>query len=95
MKRLPARKEGDTWLISSQDLKSYNKIRYCMQKSIREGELIFDKNKGHYSVAEVAKILRKDINQVYYLFIVKFFVALHFKPKTNLIMTSTSFISLK
>lgn len=67
MKRLDAKKEGDTWLISSKDLKNYNKNKYSREKSRREGELIFDKDKGFHSISAVAKILRKSLNQVYYL----------------------------
>lgn len=67
MKRIPARKENDTWLISMQDLKNYNKTRYSRTLSKRNGELIFDKKKGFFSAQEAAKILRKNIQQIYYL----------------------------
>ncbi len=67
MKRLEAVQEGGAWLVSTEQLKKYIKTKYCRSKSRVEGELIFDKNKGYYSISEVAKILRRSLNQVYYL----------------------------
>ncbi len=67
MKRLNARKDNDTWLIANEDLKEYIETRYSRSKSRREGELIFDKQKGYYSINEAAKFLNRNANHVYYL----------------------------
>jgi excisionase family DNA binding protein len=67
MKRLDAKKENGTWLISESALKEYSEKKYCRSKSRKEGELIFDKQKGFYSITEAAKILNKNVNHIYYL----------------------------
>lgn len=67
MKRLNASKENDTWLISESDLKEYFDNKYCRSKSRKQGELIFDKNKGFYSITETAEFLGKNTNHIYYL----------------------------
>lgn len=67
MKRLNAKKENNTWLISESDLKDYIDHRYSRSKSRKEGQLIFDKSKGYYSITEVAKMLGKNTNHIYYL----------------------------
>lgn len=67
MKRLNAKKENDTWLIADTDLKQYSESKYCRSKSRKEGELVFDKSKGFYSIAEAAKLLGKNTNHIYYL----------------------------
>ncbi|MFI0477791.1 MAG: helix-turn-helix domain-containing protein [Candidatus Rhabdochlamydia sp.] len=67
MKRLNATKENDTWLLSEKDLKEYSKNKYCRSNSRKEGELIFDKSKGYYSITEAAKFLGKNTNHIYYL----------------------------
>jgi excisionase family DNA binding protein len=67
MKRLNAKKENGTWLIAESDLKDYLENKYCRSKSRNEGELIFDKSKGFYSIAEAADYLGKNTNHIYYL----------------------------
>lgn len=67
MKKLNARKEGNTWLIEEKDLQEYLKYKYCRSKSHVDGELIFDKKKGYYSIADTAQFLDKSMNHVYYL----------------------------
>lgn len=66
-KRLIAKRQDDRWWISSKDLDLYRHNKYSRSNSRRDGELIFDKQKGFYSTCEVGKILRKNANQVYYL----------------------------
>lgn len=66
MNRLKARKENGCWLISDQDLQIFVDSKFSRSISKKDGELIFDKNKGHYSVSEVAKMLKKPRHQVYY-----------------------------
>lgn len=67
MKKLRARKENNSWLIEEKDLQEYLKYKYCRSKSHIDGELIFDKKKGFYSIADAAKFLGKTMNHVYYL----------------------------
>jgi excisionase family DNA binding protein len=67
MKRLNAKRENDTWLISESDLKEYNDKKYCRSKSRNDGELIFDKSKGFFSIGEAAKMLNRNTNHIYYL----------------------------
>lgn len=67
MKRLNARKENDTWLITNIDLQEYLGTKYSRCKSRNDGELIFDKSKGFYSITEAAKFLNKNTNHIYYL----------------------------
>lgn len=67
MKRLNASKENDTWLICESALKEYFDNKYCRSKSRKQGELIFDKNKGFYSITEAADFLGKNTNHIYYL----------------------------
>ena len=67
MKRLNAKRENDTWLISESELKDYNTHKYSRTKSRKEGVLIFDKSKGFYSIGEAAKFLGKNTNHIYYL----------------------------
>lgn len=67
MKRLNAKQENEIWLISERDLKEYSKTKYTRSKSRKNGELIFDKSKGFYSIYEAAKFLNKNTNHIYYL----------------------------
>lgn len=67
MKRLNAKKENDSWLIAEKDLDEYTKTRYTRSKSRKHGELIFDKSKGFFSIAEASKFLNKNTNHIYYL----------------------------
>lgn len=67
MKRLNASQESGTWLISDSALKEYSQSKYSRSKSRKEGELIFDKNKGYYSISDAAKLLGKNTNHIYYL----------------------------
>lgn len=67
MKRLNASKENETWLINESALKEYFDNKYCRSKSRKQGELIFDKTKGFYSISEAADFLGKNTNHIYYL----------------------------
>lgn len=67
MKRLNAKKYDNTFLITEKDLEEYTKTRYTRSKSRKNDELIFDKSKGFFSIAEAAKFLNKNYNQIHYL----------------------------
>jgi len=68
MKRLNATKDKSAqWRIYEKDLEEYCQKKYCRSKTIKHGELVFDKKKGFYSILEVSKILGKPTQHVYYL----------------------------
>ena len=67
-KKLKASKDGHSkrWTISLQDLEEYRKQRYSRSKSTFEGELLFDNQKGFYSVGQTAKMLGVPAQKIYY-----------------------------
>ncbi len=65
-KKLKARKETTRWTIHLDDLEAYRKQKYSRTKSMYNGELLFDPNKGYYSVNQVAEILGVPAQKVYY-----------------------------
>lgn len=54
------------WVISMQDLEEYRKTRYSREKSMYEGELLFDNDKGWFSVRQAASILKVPTQKIYY-----------------------------
>lgn len=54
------------WEIDLQDLEEYRKNKYSRSKSMFEGELLFDNNRGYYSVNQVAKLLGVPAQKIYY-----------------------------
>lgn len=65
-KKLKAQKDATRWLIRIEDLEDYRKNKYSRAKSTFDGELVFDNNKGYYSVNQVAKTLNIPAQKVYY-----------------------------
>ena len=69
-KRLKAIKSGQAttskWLIKPKDLEEYQKTKYTRKHSFFEGELLYDKNKGEFSIKEAAELLNVSVNRVYY-----------------------------
>ncbi|GAB5411357.1 MAG: hypothetical protein ChlgKO_04710 [Chlamydiales bacterium] len=65
-KKLKAQKDATRWLIRIEDLEDYRKNKYSRAKSTFDGELVFDNNKGYYSVNQVAKMLNIPAQKVYY-----------------------------
>ena len=67
-KKLKASKDAESkrWTISLADLETYRKQRYSRSKSTYNGELLFDNNKGFYSVGQTAKMLGIPAQKVYY-----------------------------
>jgi excisionase family DNA binding protein len=65
-KKLKARKEATRWLIRIEDLEEYRSSKYSRLKSTFEGELLFDNEKGFYSVNQAAKILGVPAQKIYY-----------------------------
>ncbi|MBM3198639.1 MAG: helix-turn-helix domain-containing protein [Chlamydiae bacterium] len=65
-KKLKAYKDSTRWMIDLADLDSYKQQKYSRTKSMFNGELVFDNNKGFYSVGQVAKILGVPAQKIYY-----------------------------
>lgn len=65
-KKLKASKGPTRWTINLNDLSEYRRQKYSRSKSTYEGELIFDNNKGFYSVNQVAKMLKVPVQKIYY-----------------------------
>jgi excisionase family DNA binding protein len=65
-KKLKAYKDTTRWTIDVEDLDAYRKQKYSRSKSIFDGELLFDNQKGFYSVNQVAKILGVPAQKIYY-----------------------------
>lgn len=66
LNKLRARKETTRWTIHLDDLEEYRKQKYSRTKSLHNGELIFDKTKGHYSVNQAARMLNVPAQKIYY-----------------------------
>lgn len=54
------------WEISVKDLEEYKANKYSRQKSIFEGEPLFDNEKGFFSVNQVAEVLKVPAQKIYY-----------------------------
>ncbi len=65
-KKLKASKDATRWTIDLEDLENYRKQKYSRTKSMFNGELLFDNNKGFYSVNQVAKMLNVPAQKIYY-----------------------------
>lgn len=65
-KKLKASKDATRWMIDLDDLENYRKHKYSRTKSMFNGELLFDNNKGFYSINQVAKILNVPAQKIYY-----------------------------
>lgn len=66
LKKLRAKKETSRWTIHVDDLEEYRRMKYSRTKSTFNGELLFDNNKGYYSVKQAAEMLGVPVQKVYY-----------------------------
>lgn len=64
--KLRAKKEATRWTIHLDDLEEYRRQKYSRAKSTYKGELLFDNQKGFFSVNQVAQILGVPAQKVYY-----------------------------
>lgn len=64
--KLKARKDSTRWTIDLDDLEEYRQNKYSRSKSTFDGELLFDNNRGFYSVNQVAKMLGVPAQKIYY-----------------------------
>jgi hypothetical protein len=65
-KKLKATKEATRWTIHVEDLAEYRNNKYSRTKSMFDGELLFDNNKGYFSINQVAKELGVPAQKIYY-----------------------------
>ena len=65
-KKLKAFKATTRWVINLNDLQEYTDGKYSRTKSMYEGELLFDNDKGYYSINQVAQILGVPAQKIYY-----------------------------
>lgn len=65
-KKLKARKDSTRWTIDLSDLEEYRRQKYSRAKSTFNGELLFDNDKGYFSVNQVAKMLGVPAQKIYY-----------------------------
>ncbi len=65
-RKLKASKDSTRWTINVKDLEEYRKNKYSRTKSIFDGELLFDNNKGYYSINQVAEMLNVPAQKIYY-----------------------------
>ena len=66
LNKLKAKKETTRWTIHLDDLDTYRKQKYSRLKSMFNGELLFDNNKGYSSVNQVASMLKVPNQKIYY-----------------------------
>lgn len=65
-KKLKASKDTTRWTINLEDLENYRRLKYSRTKSMYNGELLFDNQKGFYSVNQAAKMLNVPAQKIYY-----------------------------
>ena len=65
-KKLKAYKDTTRWTIDLDDLEAYRKQKYSRSKSMFDGELLFDNQRGFFSVNQVAKMLNVPAQKIYY-----------------------------
>jgi len=64
--KLRARKDTRRWMIDLADLREYKRLKYSRTRSLFDGELLFDNEKGFFSVNQAAKILNVPAQKIYY-----------------------------
>ncbi len=64
--KLKAQKNEARWTIKLEDLEDYRNNRYSRSKSTYEGALLFDNEKGDYSINQAAKLLGVPAQKIYY-----------------------------
>lgn len=66
LKKLKAKKESSRWSIHMDDLSEYRNQKYSRTKSTFNGELLFDNDKGYFSVKQAAEMLNVPVQKIYY-----------------------------
>ncbi|HEY2810054.1 MAG TPA: helix-turn-helix domain-containing protein [Rhabdochlamydiaceae bacterium] len=65
-KKLRAYKNPTRWIIDLDDLADYRKMKYSREKSVHNGELLYDNKKGFFSIQQASKMLNIPYQKVYY-----------------------------
>src|SRR3989344_2531559 len=65
-KKLKAHKDSTRWTIDLSDLEDYRRQKYSRTKSMFNGELLFDNEKGFYSINQAARMLGVPAQKIYY-----------------------------
>lgn len=63
--RLIAKFHEKNWYVTTADLESYRISKYNRDLRKRDGEYIFDLEKGHFSVQQVSKVLSAALGRPY------------------------------
>ena len=66
LNKLKATKSTTRWTIHVNDLEDYRNQKYSRMKSIFDGELLFDNEKGFFSINQVAEMLKVPTQKIYY-----------------------------
>ncbi len=66
LNKLKATKETTRWTINLEDLEEYRRQKYSRTKSVFNGELLFDNDRGFFSVNQVAQMLSVPAQKIYY-----------------------------
>jgi len=66
LKKLKATKDSSRWMIDIDDLMEYRNQKYSRSKSTYDGELLYDNEKGYYSINQAAKMLNVPAQKLYY-----------------------------
>ena len=66
MNKLKAKKMTTRWTINLDDLEDYRRQKYSRSKSVFNGELLFDNNKGYFSINQIAQMLSVPAQKIYY-----------------------------
>lgn len=66
LNKLKATKKTTRWTISLEDLEEYRRQKYSRSKSLFDGELLFDNQRGYFSINQVAKMLSVPAQKIYY-----------------------------
>ena len=64
--KLKASKKTTRWRIHLRDLEDYRNNKYSRTKSTFDGELLYDNEKGFFSVNQAAKMLGVPAQKIYY-----------------------------
>lgn len=65
-KKMKATKIDGKWGIHVDDLEEYENNKYSREKSTYDGELLFDNDKGFFSINQTAKLLNVPAQKIYY-----------------------------
>lgn len=65
--KIKAEKREGKWRIKVADFVEYHKGRYSRTKTKYNGELVYDNDKGRYSVGQASKYTKIEVQRLYYL----------------------------